>query len=64
MKKELITVKELSKTLNIPISWIYQRTRLGQEAIPHIKMGKYVRFDIDEVVAFFKKENQETTCIY
>ena len=51
---ELITVAELAKRLNVPVSWIYRRTRLGQEAIPHVKMGKYVRFDWDEVVRFYK----------
>ena len=51
---QLITVKELSQRLNVPVSWIYQRTRLGQEAIPHVKMGKYVRFHLVEVVEFFK----------
>jgi len=51
---ELITVQELAKRLKVPVSWVYQRTRLGQEAIPHVKMGKYVRFNWDEVVAFLR----------
>ncbi len=55
---QLITVKELSQRLNVPVSWIYQRTRLGQEAIPHVKMGKYVRFNLGEVVEFFKANPQ------
>ena len=53
---ELITVTELAKRLNVPVSWIYRRTRLGQEAIPHVKMGKYVRFNWEEVVEFYKKD--------
>ena len=51
---ELITVTELAKRLNVPVSWIYRRTRLGQEAIPHVKMGKYVRFDWEAVLRFYK----------
>ena len=51
---ELITAQELAKRLNVQVSWIYRRTRLGQEAIPHIKMGKYVRFDWVEVLEFLK----------
>ena len=51
---ELITATELAKRLNVPVSWIYRRTRLGQEAIPHVKMGKYVRFDWEAVVEFLK----------
>lgn len=52
---ELITAKELAKRLNVQVSWIYRRTRLGQEAIPHVKMGKYVRFDWEEVLDFLKQ---------
>ena len=55
---ELITAKELAKRLNVQVSWIYRRTRLGQEAIPHVKMGKYVRFDWEEVVRFYKDYSQ------
>ena len=55
---ELIAVGELAKRLNVPVSWIYQRTRLGQEAIPHVKMGKYVRFNLAEVVEFFRNNPQ------
>ena len=51
---ELITAKKLAKRLNVQVSWIYRRTRLGQEAIPHVKMGKYVRFDWEEVLEFLK----------
>lgn len=57
--EELITVGELAKRLNVPVSWIYQRTRLGQQAIPHVKMGKYVRFDWEAVVRFYKGNPQE-----
>ena len=56
--EELITVGDLAKRLNVPVSWIYQRTRLGQQAIPHVKMGKYVRFNLMEVMKFFKNNPQ------
>lgn len=51
---ELITVTELAKRLNVPVSWIYRRTRLGQDAIPHVRVGKYVRFDWGVVVEFYR----------
>lgn len=57
-KIELLTVKEMAGILKVPVSWLYQRTMLGQKAIPHIKFGKYVRFDPDAVIAHFaQKEN-------
>ena len=52
----LLTVEQMAEMLDVPKSWIYQRTQLGQKGIPHIKLGKYVRFDSDEVLAFFKKK--------
>jgi hypothetical protein len=56
--ENLATPHEMATILNVPVSWIYQRTRLGPEAIPHVKMGKYVRFNPAEVIDFFKaKEN-------
>ena len=54
--KSLITVKELAEILKVPVSWIYQRTSMGQEAIPYVKMGKYVRFDPEKVIEFFNKQ--------
>ena len=53
--QRLMTVTELARVLNVSPSWIYQRTRLGQSAIPHLKMGKYVRFKLEEVLAFLRK---------
>jgi hypothetical protein len=39
-------VKALAEHLGVKVSWIYDRTRRnGPEKIPHIKLGKYIRFD-------------------
>ncbi|HXG65488.1 MAG TPA: hypothetical protein VNO70_10285, partial [Blastocatellia bacterium] len=36
----------LADFLNVPVGWVYKRTRQnGPELIPHIKLGKYIRFD-------------------
>ena len=54
----LVTVDEMAKILNVPKSWIYERTRQGQKAIPFIRLGAYVRFEPEVVINFFKsKEN-------
>ena len=53
-QESLITIKEMAAILSVPVSWLYQRTRLGQRGIPHVKMGKYVRFNPDEVMEFLK----------
>ena len=52
--ERLVTVQELATILSVPASWIYQRTRLGSEAVPFLKVGKYVRFDPQEVITFLR----------
>ena len=40
------SVDDLAEHLEVPRTWIYERTRRsGPEIIPHIKLGKYVRFN-------------------
>src|SRR5512147_2228273 len=40
--------EDLANYLGVPVGWIYKRTRKnGPETIPHIKLGKYLRFDPD-----------------
>ena len=56
---QLITIKEMAEKLKVPKSWIYQRTRLGVKSIPHVKLGKYVRFDEDKVIDFFAQKQSE-----
>jgi excisionase family DNA binding protein len=46
---ELLTVDEVAALLKVSKSWIYEHTRSRgaprSERIPHVKIGKYVRFD-------------------
>jgi excisionase family DNA binding protein len=46
----LLTIKDAQRLLNVPRSWLYERTRKGE--IPHVKLGKYIRFDREELLAW------------
>ena len=47
---ELMDVAETARVLHVPVSWVYERTRRrGNERIPHIKLGKYLRFELATV---------------
>ncbi len=49
----LLTVHELAHLLNVPASWVYERTRRrGAERLPHIKIGKYIRFRREDIVGW------------
>ena len=57
---KLLTVSELSDELKTPVSWIYSRTRQkGPDAIPVIRVGKYCRFRLTEVLEWLEKRNKE-----
>lgn len=54
---ELLTVEELSGTLKVPPSWVYARTReTGPGCMPRLKVGKYLRFRLSEVMAWIEEK--------
>lgn len=54
---KLVGPQEMASILGVPVSWIYQRTCLGKGALPFLKVGKYVRFRPQEVLDFFKVQD-------
>ncbi len=53
-KAELLTPEELAEKLKVPRSWVYEQSRQGH--IPTHRMGKYIRFDLREVITSQKKD--------
>lgn len=57
---ELLTVDELATLLKVSRSWIYEHTRARgvprADRLPHIRVGKYVRFDPRTVRAFLERQ--------
>jgi hypothetical protein len=46
IRPKLWMPEDLAEYLNVPVGWIYKRTRMnGPDTLPHIKLGKYLRFD-------------------
>ena len=64
VRMELLTIDELAQRLKVRKSWLYSRTRQkGHDAIPAIRVGKYVRFDEAKVMEWLKGKqdaDQET----
>jgi hypothetical protein len=55
------TIEELAERWRVPKSWLYGRTReTGPNAIPRMKIGKYLRFDPSKVDEWLIKQNQST----
>jgi excisionase family DNA binding protein len=60
--QELLTVEEVAALLKVSKSWIYEHTRSRgvprSERLPHVKVGKYVRFDARLVREFIVKRTR------
>ena len=51
---ELLTPEALADRLKVPLSWVYEQSRQGN--IPTHRLGRYIRFDLAEVLASQKKD--------
>jgi excisionase family DNA binding protein len=51
----LLTVHDVAQILKVPVTWVYERTRRRtRDCLPHIKMGKYVRFRLSDVAVYLE----------
>ena len=54
----LLSPEQMADVLGVKVSWLYRQTmQHGQESIPRIRLGKYLRFE-KEAVLNWVKENQ------
>lgn len=57
---EILTLDEFAERYKVPKTWIYNRTRRGNpDPIPHLKVGRYVRFRVSDVEKWFISRAQE-----
>lgn len=59
VNQNLLSVNELAEFLNVPKSWVYSRTReTGPDTMPRIKVGKYCRFVLTDVLNWLKSQTE------
>lgn len=52
-ENDLKDIREMSQILKVPKSWLYGQTRQrGKGTIPHLRLGKYLRFRPSDVIAW------------
>src|SRR2546425_6679386 len=57
----LLTVHEVAELLQVPVSWVYGRTRKRSlERIPGYRLGKYWRFRQTEVMAWVESQRRDS----
>lgn len=52
IEDRLLTADEVGDLLSVPVSWVREHTRNG--TIPHVPLGRYVRYERDDVLAWVK----------
>jgi excisionase family DNA binding protein len=56
-KCELLTVPQVAELLQVPVSWVYGRLhKRSLEKLPGYRLGKYWRFDKEEVLAWLAQQ--------
>jgi excisionase family DNA binding protein len=58
---ELLTVDEVAALLKVSRSWVYEHTRRRgrkDDQLPHLKLGKFVRFDPRLVREFLARRSR------
>ena len=53
-QSNLLTPEELADRLKVPLTWVYEQSRQGK--IPTHRIGRYIRFDLVEVLASQKNK--------
>jgi excisionase family DNA binding protein len=56
MADQLVDVKTLEGLTQLPRSWLYAKAAAGE--IPHVKVGKYIRFHVGEVFAWLERHRR------
>ena len=55
--QELLTIEEMSAKLKVKPSWLYFRTmQTGNNSIPRVKIGKYLRFNPGAVMEWIESQ--------
>jgi excisionase family DNA binding protein len=54
MNDRLLVAEEVAQRLKVPTSWVRAETRA--ERIPHVKLGRYRRYDWTAVVAWLEQQ--------
>ena len=56
---ELMTVQQVAELLQVPVSWVYGRlSKRSLEKLPGYRLGKYWRFDKQEVLAWLAQQRE------
>ena len=54
--EQLLNVEEVAEILKVPKSWLYGRVHSKNLPFPHLKVGSYLRFRLEDIEAYIGKQ--------
>jgi len=57
MSEPVLTVQDVARRFNVPVSWVYAKVEDG--TLPHYKIGRYVRFNARDIEAYLAAKFRE-----
>ncbi len=54
MNDRLLTAQDVAELLAVPVGWVREHSRNGH--LPHIQLGRYVRYDRDDVLNWVQEQ--------
>jgi hypothetical protein len=58
-KDKLLTPQEVCQWLDVTMNWLYDHTTRSQPIVPHVRMGKVIRFRRNDVAEFIERQRME-----
>jgi excisionase family DNA binding protein len=58
VSERLLDAGEIAELLHVPESWVRQQAR--ENRIPHLRLGRYIRFEEEAVVAWLEDQRAGT----
>lgn len=55
-EESYVDIRAVERLTGLPRSWLYAKAAAGE--IPHLKVGKYLRFDLQEVKAWLERHRR------
>jgi excisionase family DNA binding protein len=59
MSRALIDAQAAGELLGVPPTWVLEEAR--HDRIPHIRLGRYVRFDAEQLLAWSRNRTRGPT---
>ena len=59
MTERLIDAKAAGELLGVPHTWVLEEAR--HDRVPHIRLGRYVRFDPEQLLAWARNRQRGPT---